>query len=125
MNNAGKWACDQLTDDADFAKKKILFSDEAHFDLGGFTYPSDLVHRKPAPDASKTSHCLLGILVQIVIGPFFFENEQGEAVTVNDDRYRAMFNEFLFTKIEEEAIGNIWFNRTALCATQPKLHSMF
>ena len=33
-----------------------------------------------------------------------------------------MLNEFLFTKIEEEDIG---FNRTALRATQPKLHSMF
>ena len=30
-----------------------------------------------------------------IIGPFFLENGQGEAVTVNDDRYRAM----LFTKI--------------------------
>ena len=42
-----------------------------------------------------------------IIGPFFFENEQREAVTVNDDRYRAMLIEFLFTKIEEEDIGNI------------------
>ena len=39
--------------------------------------------------------------------PFFFENEQGEAFTVNGDRYRALLNEFLFTKIEEEDIGNI------------------
>ena len=31
--------------------------------------------------------------------PFFCENEQGEPVTVNDDRYRVMLNEFLFTKI--------------------------
>ena len=45
-----------------------------------------------------------GILV-----PFFFENEQGEVVTVNGDRYRAMLNEFLFTKIKDENIGNIWF----------------
>ena len=29
-----KWACDRLTEDADFGKKKIIFSDEAHFDLG-------------------------------------------------------------------------------------------
>ena len=29
--------------------------------------------------------------------PFFFENEQGETVTVNGDRYWAMLNEFLFT----------------------------
>ena len=28
------WACDRLTEDADFSKT-IIFSDEAHFDLGG------------------------------------------------------------------------------------------
>ena len=31
-----KWACDRLTEDVDFGKKKIIFSDEAHFDLGGY-----------------------------------------------------------------------------------------
>ena len=30
-----KWACDRLTEDADFAKKNHL-SDGAHFDLGGY-----------------------------------------------------------------------------------------
>ena len=44
-----------------------------------------------------------------IIGPLFFENEQGEAVAVNGNRYRAMLNEFLSTKIEEEDIVNIWF----------------
>ena len=46
-----------------------------------------------------------------IIGTFFFENGQEEAVTVNGDRYRALLNEFLFTKIEEEDIGNIWFQQ--------------
>ena len=41
-----------------------------------------------------------------IIGPFFFEND-----TVNGDRYRVMLNEFLFTKIEEEDIDNIWFQQ--------------
>ena len=36
LNIAGKWACDRLTEDADFGKKKIIFPDEAHFDLGGY-----------------------------------------------------------------------------------------
>ena len=45
--------------------------------------------------------------------PFFLEDEQGEVVTINGYRYRAMLNELLFTKT------------TALRATQPKLHSMF
>ena len=43
-----------------------------------------------------------------IIGPFYFGNEQGEAVTVNGDRNRAMLKKFLFTKIEDEDIGNIW-----------------
>ena len=33
--NAGKWVCDRLTDDAVFGKENI-FSDEAHFVLGGY-----------------------------------------------------------------------------------------
>ena len=31
-----KWACDRLTEEAYFGKKKIVFSDEAHFDFGGY-----------------------------------------------------------------------------------------
>ena len=31
-----KWAYDRLTEDGDFGKKKIIFSDEAHFDLVTF-----------------------------------------------------------------------------------------
>ena len=49
------------------------------------------------------------------MGYFFFENEQGEAVTVNGDYYRAMLNEVLFIKIEEEDIDNILFQQD--CAT--------
>ena len=53
-----------------------------------------------------------------IFGSFFFENEQGKAVTVNNDRYRAMLNEFLSTKIEEKDIGNISFQQDgATCHT--------
>ena len=51
-----------------------------------------------------------------------FENKQGEAVTVNGDRYRAMF-------VPKNQRGGFWqhfgFNWTALRATQPKLQSIF
>ena len=41
-----------------------------------------------------------------------------EAITVNGDRYRAMLKEILFTKMEEEDIGNIWFQQdSATCLT--------
>ena len=32
-------------------------------------------------------------------------------ITVKGDRYRAMLNKFLFTKIEDEDISNIWFQQ--------------
>ena len=32
-----KWVCDRITEGADFGKKKkIIFSDEAYFDIGGY-----------------------------------------------------------------------------------------
>ena len=53
-----------------------------------------------------------------VLLPVFEDRIISRGVDVNDDRYRAMLNEFLFTKIKEKDIGNIWFQ-------QPKLNSMF
>ena len=59
-----------------------------------------------------------GFYPRAIIGSFFFENEQGEAVTVNGDRNRAMLNEFLCTKIEKGNIDNIWFQQDgATCHT--------
>ena len=53
-----------------------------------------------------------------IIGTFFLENDQRETITVNGDRYRALLNEFLFTKIKEEDISNIWFQQDdARCHT--------
>ena len=100
--------------------EKIIFSDEAHFDLGVYVnkqncriWGTENLHWKA--DAPKTNHCLVRILVQ----------RHNLSVTVNGDRYRAMLKEFLFTKIEEQGIGHIWFQQPALRSTQPKLCSMF
>ena len=106
--------------------KRIIFSDEGHFDLGGYVnkqncrilgtkYPHVYIEKPTHP---KGVTVWSGFWSRGIIGSFFFENEQREAVTVNGDRYRAMWNEFLFTKIEEEDIGNIWFQQDgATCHT--------
>ena len=80
------------------AKKKIIFSDEAHFDLGGYVnkqncriWGTENPHayiEKPTHPKRVTVCC--GFWLRGIIGPFFFENEQEEAVTINGDRYRAM-----------------------------------
>ena len=120
------------------AKKKTIFSDKAHFDLGGYVnkqncriWGTENPHayiEKPTQPKRVTVWC--GFPSRGIIGQVFFENEQGEVVTVNSDRYRAMLNEILFTKIEEEDIGNIWFQQDgATChtaeATLDVLRSVF
>ena len=57
-------------------------------------------------------------------------SKERKDVTVNDDHYWAILNEFLFTKYEEEDIGNIWFQQDgATCHTAETtlhvLHSVF
>ena len=53
----------------------------------------------------------------------FLAQRHNWAVTVNANRYRAMLKEFLFTKIEEEDIGNIWFQQDD--ATHPMFCALF
>ena len=51
-----------------------------------------------------------------ILGYFSSKKIEGEAATVNCDRYRTVLNEFLFTKIED--IANIWFQQHgATCHT--------
>ena len=96
--------------------KKIFFADEAHLDLGGYKnkWNCRIGGQKTRTHTLKSrctqNESLFGadFGTRGIIGTFFFENEQGEALTVNGDRYRAVLNEFLFIKIEEEDIGNIW-----------------
>ena len=78
----GKWGYDRLTEDADFSKKKIIFSDEAHFDSGnkqncciwGTQNPHAYIE-KPTHPKRVTVWC--GFWSRGIIGSFFFENKQG------------------------------------------------
>ena len=81
LNNAGKWACDRLTEDADFVKKKIIFSGEARFDLGGYVNKQNFhiwgtetpqpYIEKPTQPKRVTVWC--GFWSRVIIGPFFFQ----------------------------------------------------
>ena len=129
-----KWACDRLTKDADFGKKNII-SDEAHFDFGEYVNKQYW-----KADTPKTSHCLERILVQrnnwaiflrkwanfcsqklkrqrlVSTGPIYVPHSHFS--------YQAMLNEFLFTKIEDKDIGNIWFQQdgTTYCFRRSHYH---
>ena len=113
-----KWACDRLTEDADFGEK-FVFSDEAHYDHGGYVNKQNCCiwgTENPHAYIEKLTHpkqvtVWCEFWSRGINEPFFFENEQREAFAGNDDRYRAMLNESLFRKIEEEDISNIWFQQ--------------
>ena len=116
----GNIVTDRLTEDADFGKKNYLFRRSSFWSwrLCKQAKLSHLWHKKPARIHWKRVSVWCSFWSRGIIGPFFFENEQGKAVTVNGDNYRTMLNEFLFTNIEEENIGNIWFQQDgATCHT--------
>ena len=94
------------------AKKKVIFSDEAHFDLGGYVNKQNCRiwgTENPHAYIEKQTHPKR---ITVWCG-FCSRGMKGEVVIVNGDRYRAMFNKFLFTKIKEENIGNFWFQHHA------------
>ena len=106
--------------------KKIIFSDGAHFDFGGYVNRQNCRiwgTENPRADNEKLMHpkrvtVWCGFWSKGITGPFFFENEQEKAVAVNGDHYRAMLNKFLLTTIEEEDIGKIWIQQDgATCHT--------
>lgn len=119
------WILEQQEVNADFADK-IIFSDEAHFHVDGCVNRQNCriwgsenprtIHEKAMHPQRVTVWCALwsgGI-----IGPFFFENEAGDAVTVNGERYRAMITQFFVPQLEDIALDDMWFQQDgATCHT--------
>ena len=60
-----------------------------------------------------------------IIGPYFFQNDSGNAVTVNAERYRSMLTKFLRQKIDEFHLNDMSFQQySATCHTKVTIHLM-
>ena len=102
--------CDRLTEDADFGKKNNFFRWSSFWSWRVCKQAklSHLGHRKPPrihwkADAPKTSHCLVRILVQKHNWTIF---------------HRKWARRGRYSHVEEEDIGNIWFQQVgATCHT--------
>lgn len=75
-----------------------------------------VLHEMPLHPEKLTVWC--GLWHGGVIGPYFFRDEEGRAVTVNGDRYRAMLLEFLWPELDNIDIEEMWFQQDgATCHT--------
>ncbi|GFU27650.1 transposase [Trichonephila clavipes] len=53
-----------------------------------------------------------------IIGPYFFQNDEGHNVTVNGDRYRAMITNFFIPELNIHDVQELWFQQDgATCHT--------
>ena len=87
---------------------------------------SHLGHRKPArihwkAGALNTSHCLVQILLQRHNWATFLRGSYSQWRSLSGPVERI----FVHQKLKRRILATFGFNRTAVCATQSKLHSMF
>lgn len=131
------WALEQLEADPHFGRK-IIFSDEAHFWMNGYVNKQNCriwsennpheVHQVAMHPQKVTVWC--GFWAGGIIGPYFFENEAGAAITVNGERYRSMITNFFWPKLDDMDTDDMWFQQDgATChtahATMDILHERF
>ncbi|GFV32494.1 uncharacterized protein TNCV_1677801 [Trichonephila clavipes] len=95
--------------------KRILFSDEAHFGLNGYVNKQNcriwseanpqVYVETPLHPEKLTVWCALW--AGGIIGPYFFKNNEGHNVTVNDDRYRAMITNFFIPELNNHDVQEL------------------
>nr|CAH7733486.1 unnamed protein product [Callosobruchus chinensis] len=103
-------------EERDFVNRLIM-SDEAHFHLNGFVNTQNCrmwgtknprsIHQHPLHPVKCTVWC--AVTSQRIIGPYFFETDDGNAVTVTGERYREMIQTFLIQAIRNEP--ELWFQQ--------------
>ena len=86
----------------------LIMSDDAHFHLTGLVnkqncrywshrHPRELV-QKPLHSSKVTVWCAVAAFA--IIGPYFFENEHGNACTVTSERYAHMLHDFFIPRLQ-------------------------
>lgn len=87
----------------------LIMSDEAHFYLSGHVNKHNMrywsadnpkeLHPKPLHSPKVTVWC--AVSTERIFGPYFFEDNGGNTVTVTSDRYVDMLNNFFIPLLEE------------------------
>ena len=93
--------------------------DEAHFHLSGHVNKQNsrfwgsespqIIYETSLHPQKITVWC--AIHAKNVIGPYFFEDENGQTTTVTGDNYRQMIRDFLMPQMQELNLDNMWFQQ--------------
>ena len=100
--------------------ESVIFSDEAHFHLSGCVNRHNSriwshenphqIQEKPLHSPRVTVWC--GISAGFVLGPYFFENDDGTTSTVTGEKYRSMIRNFMIPELERHGfIQTCWFQQ--------------
>lgn len=99
----------------------IIFSDEAHFQLNGEINKQNMRYwseENPQAIIQATHHpkrCTVwaGLASWGIIGPFFFEDSNGAATTINQTRYQEMLRGYLARELKKHSGYNsaTWFQQ--------------
>lgn len=113
----------------------ILMSDEAHFHLDGAVNKQNLrfwCADNPRILAERPQHSLrvtvwCAVCEKGIIGPYFFEDNDGRTVTVNAQRYRDMLEEYFLPELRRQRIEirNVWFQQDGATAHTARISMEF
>jgi len=60
-----------------------------------------------------------------IIGPYFFENKAGQAITVDGVRYGEMITNFMWPELEDMDVDDMWFQQDgATCHTANEIMAL-
>ena len=113
-----EWFLERQRHDPQFLHS-IFFSDEASFHLTGsvnrqnerywgIENPRALVETK---SFTPKVNVWVAMSSRHIIGPFFFEDEEGKSLTINSDRYIGMLEQFFLPELRRRRVrsNSVWF----------------
>ena len=106
----------ELCEDDSFTKN-VIFSDEAQFHLSGHEKSSRICsHENPRQTQERPLHSprvtvWCGISAANVLGPYFFENDDGTTSTITGEKYRSKIRNFMIPEIERLELNHACFQQ--------------
>ena len=110
-----------------FCQKKIIFSDEAHFDLGGYVpFRAQKTHTHTLKSLRTQNKSLFGVNFrpETKLCHFYSKMSKGRPLQSMVILIGPCWTNFCSQKLNRRILATFGFNRMALRATQPKLQSM-